>query len=119
MVRKNINTGEEMFMQGHTDYIVALDAHEDWIVTVQNGTKPSVKIWIDNKCISSFQCPYEKVQQVRLSHKKHLALVGLDSKKSQSVLVFDISEIEITRRPVLLAKQMSDFSILTLKFSPT
>jgi len=27
LVRKNIKTGEQLFMQGHTDYIVALDSH--------------------------------------------------------------------------------------------
>lgn len=105
-------------MQGHTDYIVAMDSHEDWIVTVQEGSKSSVRIWIDHKCICSFQCPYEKVQQIRLSHKKHLAMVGLDPYKRQAVLIFDISEIETTRKPVLLAKQISDFNILTIKFSP-
>lgn len=93
LVRKHIKTGEQLFMQGHTDYIVALDSHEDWIATVQEGSKSGVKIWIDNKCISSFQCPYEKVQQIRLSHKKHLAMVGLDSYKRQAILVFDISDI--------------------------
>lgn len=105
-------------MQGHTDYIVAMDSHEDWIVTVQEGAKSSVRIWIDHKCISSFQCPYEKVQQIRLSNKKHLAMVGLDPYKRQAILIFDISEIETKREPKLIAKQISDFNILTIKFSP-
>lgn len=105
-------------MQGHTDYIVAMDSSDSWIVTVQQGAKSSVRIWIDQKCICSFQCPYEKVQQIRLNQKKHLAMVGLDPYKRQAVLIFDISEIEITRKPVLLAKQISDFNILTIKFSP-
>ena len=35
LIRKNMITGEQMFMQGHTDYIVAMDCFEDWIVTVQ------------------------------------------------------------------------------------
>jgi hypothetical protein len=58
LVCKDIITGEQKFMQGHTDYIVAMDYHEDWIVTVQEGSKSSVRIWIDQKCICSFQCPY-------------------------------------------------------------
>ena len=45
-------------------------------------------------------------------------MVGLDPYKRQAVLVFDISDIEITRKPTLLAKQISDFNILTIKFSP-
>ena len=35
LVRRDVNTGEQLFMQGHTDYIVAMDSHEDWFVTVQ------------------------------------------------------------------------------------
>ena len=27
LVRRDIQTGEQLFMQGHTDYIVAMDAH--------------------------------------------------------------------------------------------
>ncbi len=46
-------------------------------------------------------------------------MVGLDPYKRQAVLVFDIADIELTRKPQLLAKQISDFNILTIKFSPT
>lgn len=77
-----------------------------------------MRIWIDHKCVCSFQCPYEKVQQIRLSHKKNLAMVGLDSYKRQAILIFDISQIENTRKPILIAKQLSDFNIMTIKFSP-
>ena len=45
-------------------------------------------------------------------------MVGLDPYKRQALLIFDIAEIELTRKPVLLAKQISDFNILTLKWSP-
>lgn len=78
-------------MQGHTGYIVAMDSHEDWLVSVQEGVKAGVRIWIENKCICNFQSPYEKVQQIRLSNKKHLAMVGLDQYKRQVILIFDIS----------------------------
>lgn len=53
-----------------------------------------------------------------MSHRRHLAMVGLDSSKRQAVLIFDISDIETTRKPTLIAKQISDFNILTIKFSP-
>lgn len=58
------------------------------------------------------------MQQIRLSNKKNLAMVGLDQYKRQVILIFDISEIETTRKPILLGKQISDFNINTLKFSP-
>ena len=58
------------------------------------------------------------MQQIRISNKKHLAMVGLDPYKRQAILIFDISNVETTREPILLAKQLSDFNILTIKFSP-
>lgn len=45
-------------------------------------------------------------------------MVGLDPYKRQAILIFDINQIQITRKPILLAKQISDFNILTIKFSP-
>lgn len=45
-------------------------------------------------------------------------MVGLDSYKRQAILIFDISQIEVTRKPILIAKQLSDFNITTIKFSP-
>lgn len=43
------------------------------------------------KCVSSFQAPFEKVQQVRLNKAKHLAMVGLDGYNRQVIMVFDLS----------------------------
>lgn len=45
-------------------------------------------------------------------------MVGLDQYKRQAILLFDISRIETERKPELIAKQISDFNILTIKFSP-
>lgn len=45
-------------------------------------------------------------------------MVGLDTYKRQAILIFDISQIENTRKPILIAKQLSDFNIMTIKFSP-
>ena len=35
LICKDITTGEQQFLQGHTDYIVGMDSHENWLVTVQ------------------------------------------------------------------------------------
>ena len=35
LICKNTETGEQQFLQGHTGYIVGMDAHENWLVTVQ------------------------------------------------------------------------------------
>jgi|JI61114C2RNA_FD_contig_71_1015803_length_2463_multi_2_in_0_out_0_4 hypothetical protein len=91
VVIKSLETGHQDFLQGHTDYICAMDSMDNWIVTVQKGPKAIVRVWINHKCIYSFQAPQEKVQQLRLNRKKHLAMVGIDIHNRQVISIFDIS----------------------------
>lgn len=95
-----------------------MDANEDWLVTAQRGAKAIIRIWIGMKCVSSFQAPFEKVQQVRLNKTKHLAMVGLDTYNRQVIMIFDLSKVALNKKPEFIAKQISDFNILTLKWSP-
>ena len=118
VVIKSLTDGQQDFLQGHTDYICAMDAVDNWIVTVQKGPKAVVRVWIDHKCIYSFQAPQEKVQQLRLNRKKHVAMIGIDIYNRQVISIFDISEVESKKRAVQLARQVSDFNILTIKWSP-
>lgn len=94
-----------------------MDGYDNWIVTVQK-TKAVVRVWVEHKCVYSFQAPQEKVQQIRLNEKKHLAMVATDVYNRQVITLFDISEVESKKRSILLARQVSDFNILTIKFSP-
>ena len=55
---------------------------------------------------------------MRLNSKKHLAIIATDVYNRQVISIYDISEVESKKRAVLLAKQVSDFNILTLKWSP-
>lgn len=118
IVWKNLETGDQEFLLGHTDYISAMDADEDWLVTAQRGPKAIIRVWIGMKCVSSFQPRFEKIQQVRLSKSKLLAMVGLDGHNRQVIMIFDLSEVEHNKKPEIIAKQASDFNILTLKWSP-
>jgi hypothetical protein len=68
-----------------------MDAYDNWIVTVQKGAKAIVRVWVDHKCVNSFQAPQEKVQQLRLNRKKHIAMVATDVYNRQVITVFDIS----------------------------
>ena len=99
VVWKNLETGQQDFLLGHTDYVAAMDANDDWLVTAQRGTKAIVRIWIGMKCVSSFQSPFEKTQQVRLSKFKHLAMIGLDGYNRQVIMIFDLSEVEMNKKP--------------------
>lgn len=95
-----------------------MDCVDNWIVTVQKGAKPIVRVWVDGKCVNSFLAPQDKVQQLRMNIKKHVALVAADVYNRQVITILDISEAETKKRATMLARQVSDFNILTLKFSP-
>ena len=45
-------------------------------------------------------------------------MVGLDGSHRQTIMVFDLSEVELNKKPEFIAKQVSDFNIATLKWSP-
>jgi WD repeat-containing protein 90 len=49
---------------------------------------------------------------------KYLASVGKDSHNKEMIIVWDISKITQGQKPEIVAKQTSDFNILSLKFSP-
>lgn len=45
-------------------------------------------------------------------------MVGTDGYNRQVIIIFDIHDVESKKKPVFVAKQVSDFNILTIKFSP-
>ena len=63
--------------------------------------------------------PVNQLKCLSFSHDgKYLASVGKDQPKRELVIVWDISKITKGEKPEIIAKQTSDFNILSLKFSP-
>jgi WD repeat-containing protein 90 len=49
---------------------------------------------------------------------KFLCTVGIDNQRRESILIWNVSEIESKKKPDLIAKQISEFDIVSMKFSP-
>lgn len=95
-----------------------MDVYGGCIASAQTGDKAVIRIWINDKIVSSFQGPYSKIQLVKLSNNGLLVIVGLDSYNRQNIVVFSIRDIEAKKKPEFVAKQISDFHIQSIKFAP-
>lgn len=81
-------------------------------------------IWIweydSGRCISIIQCEMSALKCVSFSpNGNYLATAGKDINNWEQIVVWDIEGVYTENKPPnILAKQVSDFNILTLKFSP-
>ncbi|KAL4455065.1 hypothetical protein ABPG74_006447 [Tetrahymena malaccensis] len=123
LVSSELGTKKQRFFQGHTSPISCLDVSRDgvWIVSAQDGKPGIVMIWnfITGDLVTAFQCPQVNIKCISFSYnRKLLATVGLDSSNRELIIILNIDNIEITKKPTIVTKQISDFNILSLKFFP-
>jgi WD40 repeat protein len=63
--------------------------------------------------------PVVSLKCLSFSHDgKYLASVGKDSHNKELVIIWDISSITRGGKPEIIARQISEFNVLCLKFSP-
>jgi len=63
--------------------------------------------------------PVVSLKCLSFSHDgRFLASVGKDAKNKELIVIWDISRVQRGEKPVVVAKQTSEFNILALKFSP-
>lgn len=128
LIASNVKTSEQRFFMGHIAPISCIDISRDgkWIISAQEGKQSIVKIWDykEGECVGSFQCPYNNIRCISLSFDKQLlCTVGLDFYNRELIIIWIISgflEADPEKRtpPQVLAKQVSDFNIGQMKFSP-
>jgi WD repeat-containing protein 90 len=91
------------------------------LATGQEGQNPIIRIW-DLKtrtCICSVGSCVKCLQFLSFScNGEYLASVGKDSHNREQIIVWNISNISQGQKPKIIAKQLSYFNILCLKFSP-
>lgn len=80
-----------------------------------------IKIWTpsDGICICTFQPLYQTIKSLACSQsKRFLCTVGTDTQRREAILLWDFDSIMIKKKPELIAKQISEFDVITIKFSP-
>jgi WD40 repeat protein len=87
----------------------------------QEGNNPMIRIWDyeTGKCLVMFTVDVASLKCITFSPDgSHLAISGKDYTNREMIVVWNISQVQQGGGPIIVAKQVSDFNILTLKFSP-
>ena len=124
LVMLNTDNKKQHFMFGHTQSINCLDISDDgsMVATGQEGKNPLCLVWE----LKTMRAPtfinlanFNGVKSVGFSNdNKFLVTAGTDSKAREIIIVWDVSCINQSQKPQILAKQISHFHINTIKFSP-
>ena len=90
------------------------------LATAQSGSPPTIRLWDfkSTACITVLSCPTIDVGTLTFSiDGSLLATFGRDARARVVITVWDVSRIREGLHPVF-ARQVSDFPITKLKFSP-
>ena len=117
------HNNQKRFFFGHSAPISCFDINSNGtlLASAQEGKNSIIRIWeyVSGRCISMVTMPVNQLKCLAFSFDgKYLASVGKDSHNREMVIVWDITRIAKGEKPEIIAKQTSDFNILSLKFSP-
>jgi len=123
LIAMDVNTMEQRFFFGHSAAINSLTMTDDgkYIASGQTGKSPIVRFWETStgRCIGAITLPMNEVKTLAFSYSgEYFATSGKDSHSRQLIMVWSIAGMEQGRAPEMIARQLSDFDIQCLKFSP-
>ena len=123
---------DQEFFKGHTSPVSCLDISADgqYLASCQEGECPSLRVFNTTtmECLCKADLALQDVRCLSLSYNgKYIAVVGNDRlmRDEITVLELDNSPYEkdyqtVQKWQILrVARQVSEFNILTVKFSPT
>ena len=121
-IGKDQETSQRFFI-GHTDVVSCFGFSMDGylIASAQDGSKPTIRIW-DYATGKTFAILKPKLQSIKClsfnCNRSLLAASGKDEKNKETIMIWDISVLNATSKPIQLTKQISNFNIISMKFSP-
>jgi WD40 repeat protein len=122
LVVSNVRTGAQEFLTGHTADINIVSVSSNGIVaTGQAGRSPLIRLWnfSTRQCVAILMAHSSDLKCVCFSFLNlMLAAVGRDAQGRVLIVVWDVSAVLETGAIHVVAKQLSDYSINRLLFSP-
>lgn len=114
---------QKRFYFGHSAPICCFDlnAQGTMLASAQEGANSIIRVWdyATARCITMMTMPVTSLKCLCFSHDgKYLAAVGKDSHNKELIIVWDISRISRGEKHEIVARQVSEFNVLCLKFSP-
>jgi WD40 repeat protein len=123
LVSMDIKTNKQRFFMGHTDLVTCFAFSMDGklIASGQDGVKPMVRIW-DYETGKTFSVINPKLKSVECisfnCDRSTLAVSGRDAKNKETICLWDVSVLNANSKPIQLTRQISNFNIISMKFSP-
>ena len=123
VVAMDVNTEKQRYFFGHTDNVSCFAVSQDgrFLASGQEGKSPLVRIWDydTGRCLSTISTDVSILKCLSIScDRTMLATVGKDRTNREQIVVWDISQVCEGFHPTIVARQISDYNILNLKFSP-
>lgn len=123
LVAMDVEHSKQRFFFGHSEPICCFTFSNNgsMIASGQEGLNPMIRIWdyLTGRCIAIISTEVAALKCLSFSPDGNfLTSVGKDQCNRELLIVWDISGILEDEKPTILAKQVSDFNILSLKFSP-
>lgn len=91
------------------------------IASAQDGEKSQIRIWDyeTGKLFSVIYPPLKSIQCLSFScDRTTLAASGKDAKNKENIMLWDVTVLSANDKPIQLTKQLSNFNIIAMKFSP-
>ena len=128
LIAMDVETSQQKrFFFGHSAPICCFDVAQNGhlIASAQEGKNSIIRIWDyhNARCLQMLTMPVTNLQCLSFSPDgRFLACVGKEGAAKrygkEMIIVWDISRIHKGEKADILAKQVSEFNILDLKFSP-
>jgi WD40 repeat protein len=91
------------------------------VASGQDGDKPHVRIWDfeTGKLFTVIHPPIKSVECISFScDRSFLAVSGRDAKNKETIVIYDVVELNSHTKPIQITKQISNFNIISMRFSP-
>jgi WD40 repeat protein len=124
LIALNPKTQKQHFFFGHTAPInsLAISLDGELLASGQEGKSPTILVWeLKNRRAPTYITLSKILSLASIDispRNNHLVAVGKDAKARELIMIWDISPIPRGQKPELVAKQVSDFHINTIKFVP-
>jgi WD40 repeat protein len=129
----------QRFLTGHTNTVTTLAFNSDGSILAsgqaggaagddtgssgKNGvpSSPSLRLWhyASGTCLAMLPAHHMGLSALSFSHDDRLLCsVGRDKLRRVQIIVWDVSKVHLGQQPGMVARQISDFDIRCIKFSP-
>lgn len=119
------NFNQQEFLQGHTAPVTCMELSYDGkiLASCQEGENPMLRLWrtSNNQCIGKFNVGVAEARCISFACQGYtMCIIGTDKFFRDEILIIEAYEKDggANMGARIVARQVSEFNILTIKFSP-